>query len=110
MKAPSMFAIFAIFGLFGCMSVSSTNVTRNPFGCGWTTKHLRGAPVTVSVPSHLEIRVKEIRYIYGDALLMDKVPIQVDGAVALKEVPAVTREVEVFVREKKEVFTVDFVR
>src|ERR1051325_1899316 len=103
-------AVSTLVGLIGCTSVSSTYITRNPFGCGWKTKHLRGAPVTVTVPSHLEVRVKEVRYMYNGALLKDKVPQQVGADVVLTEVPAVTREVEVFVREKKEVFTVDFVR
>ena len=87
-----------MFGAAGCTSVSSTYITRNPFGCGWKTKYLRGAPVTVWVPSHLELRVTETRYLFNGELVMDG-----------KE-PLTTRGVEIFVREKKEVFTVDFVR
>ena len=79
--------------------MSSTYITKNPFGCGWQTKHLRGAPVTVWVPSHLEIRIKENRYLFDGTLVMDET-----GKAAT------TRHVEIQVREKREVFTVDFVR
>jgi hypothetical protein len=45
----------------GCRTAISTHVVPDPEG-GWATKKIRGIPVTVNVPTHLEIRVTERRY------------------------------------------------
>jgi hypothetical protein len=85
-------------GASACTSISSTHVKRNPEACGWDTKHLRGVPITVKVPTHLELKVIETQYLFGNS------PICVNG------IPHATRRVEHTVREKDEIFTVDFAR
>ena len=47
----------------GCRSAVSTHVIPDSECGGWTTKKLRGVPVTVKVPTHLEVRVIEERYL-----------------------------------------------
>lgn len=83
--------------LTGCRSTVSTHVTPDPLEGGWNTKKLRGIPVTVMVPTHLEVRVIERRFY------------QPGGDFAA--VPgATTRLVQQTVREKEQVFMVDAVR
>jgi hypothetical protein len=100
MRPINLAAALALFlaTATGCTSISTTHVKRDPFTCGWDTKHLRGVPVTVKVPTHLEVRVIETQYLFGRS------PITIHG------VPFATRRVEYAVREKDEIFTVDFVR
>lgn len=90
--------LFSAVTIVGCRSAASTYVQPDPERGGWTTRHLRGVPITVKVPTHLEVRVVERQY-----LALGK-----EG-----EQPSVltcARRVELDVREKDEVFTVDAVR
>lgn len=47
----------------GCHSASSTHVLPNPETGGWDTKKIPGIPVTVKVPTHLELKVIKRTYI-----------------------------------------------
>jgi hypothetical protein len=78
----------------GCQSAVSTHVAADSYEGGWKTKSLRGIPVTVKVPTHLELRVIERRY-------------YTEGS---SEPFHVARIVEHEIREKDRVFTVDSVR
>ena len=84
----------------GCHSVEATHVERVRDGCGWLTTPLHGIPVTVRLPSHLEIKIIENRYYdpVTQKFLSD------NGQ------PVATRHVLYEVREKEEVFLVDPVR
>ena len=84
----------------GCRSAVSTHVIPCPDGVGWETKRIRGVPVTVKLPTHLEVRIIERRYI--DPITKDVLKV---GAGDL-----VTKHVEYYVREKDEVFLVDSVK
>ena len=81
----------------GCSSVHTTHIKRNPEACGWDTKHLRGVPVTVSIPYQLEVQIVEVTY-YDMSDNKNPKPV------------TCTKEINHFVREKKEVITVDFVK
>jgi hypothetical protein len=85
--------------LVGCRSAVSTHVTRSQEDCGWDTRKLRGVPVTVKIPTHLELRVMERRYVNADG-----------GPLVVGNDCLTARRVEVSVREKDEMFTVDAVR
>jgi len=78
--------------LSGCRSAISTHVEPDPIEGGFKTTRMRGIPVTVKVPTHLEVRVIERRY-YASNTLFHTV-----------------RIVEHEIREKDQVFTVDSVR
>jgi hypothetical protein len=104
MKWQFRLAVMILSGLMaGCTSIKSTFVERKPYGCGWDTRHLRGVPITVKVPTHLEVKVKETHYMSVR-----------DGKETLILLPGgkrlATRSVEVNTRLKDEVFTVDFVK
>lgn len=101
LRRASRLAFLVTFGVVSCKSAVSTHVTPNPNGGGWCTNKLRGVPVTVKVPTHLEIRVVERRFLAKDG----------KGALTTADKhPVVARHVEMDVREKDEVFTVDAVR
>jgi hypothetical protein len=80
--------------LIGCRSAISTHVVPDPVEGGWKTERMRGIPVTVKVPTHLEVRVIERRYL----------------APGTFEKFHTALIVEHEVREKDQVFTVDSVR
>ena len=50
----------------GCTTIKSTEVKKDPSGCGWTTKKYRGMPITVKVPSSIRLTIKETRYYSPD--------------------------------------------
>ena len=80
--------------LIGCRSAMSTHVVPDPVEGGWKTVRMRGIPVTVKVPTHLEVRVIERRYL----------------APGTFEKFHTALIVEHEIREKDQVFTVDSVR
>lgn len=87
--------LFSAVTIVGCRSAASTYVQPDPEHGGWSTRHLRGVPITVKVPTHLEVRVVERQYLNkGEPVT----------------VLTCARRVELDVREKDEVFTVDAVR
>ncbi len=109
MPAPRVFRIVSavgltagLYGLVGCRSAVSTHVAPAPGGVGWETRKLRGVPVKVTLPTHLEITVIEQQFYdpAGKVLLSGT-----DGVSVLKG-----RRVEVAVRERDQIFTVDAVR
>jgi hypothetical protein len=81
----------------GCRSIVSTHVTPDPIEGGWNTRKIGGVPVTVSLPTHLEIRVVERRY-YQPGGNFEPVP------------GATVRYVTEKVQHKDHVFMVDAVR
>src|SRR5713101_2306612 len=85
----------------GCHSVQSTQIERSPEECGWKLTRLYGIPITVKLPSHLEIKIVENRYYIPD--LNDFLRDPSNNIVT-------TRHVLYEVREKDEVFTVDTMR
>src|SRR5437868_3384845 len=91
-----------LLALTGCTSIRSTHVMHNPRECTWDKKHLHGIPITVKVPSQLEVRVVETKFLLDGRMLLT-----LDDVT---KVPLATRRVETDVREKDEIFTVDFVR
>ena len=98
--AALMFALSAI----GCRSAVSTLVTPDPENGGWKTKHLRGVPITVMVPTGLEIRIVEHRFFEVPVGSLPQAVLDAKGC------PLITRHVQYDIREKQEVFTVDAVR
>ena len=90
----------------GCRSAVSTHVAPDPSGTFWETKRLRGVPVTVKLPTHLDVRVVERRYLRSTETNGIKAftPLEIGG------VEFVSRHVEFQVREKDQVFLVDAVR
>ena len=80
--------------LIGCRSAMSTHVVPDPVEGGWKTVRMRGIPVTVKMPTHLEVRVIERRYL----------------APGTFEKFHTALIVEHEIREKDQVFTVDSVR
>ena len=100
LKVLAGIALTVTIGIVGCRSAVSTHVIPDPAKCGWRKKRLEGIPVTVKVPTHLEVLVSERRYINPDAT-----PIMSADAC-----PLAARFVTLNVREKDEVFTVDAVR
>ena len=44
----------------------STHVVHKPRECTWETKKLHGVPITVKVPSQLEVRVIETKYLFEE--------------------------------------------
>ncbi len=95
LKVIAVAGLAAILGMTGCASAVSTHVTPDPEKCGWRKKRLEGVPITVKVPTHLEIQVVERCYLNSDGS---------------KSVISPARFVNVNVREKDQVFTVDAVR
>lgn len=121
-----------------CTSAVSTHVTPDPVRGGWATNNLRGIPITVKVPTHLELRVTERRYIDSNGKYVRITPRNqetstppapganppngstnsnsnasagVQTQTSITDNPILsTRSIEVTVREKDEVFTVDAVR
>jgi hypothetical protein len=89
----------------GCCSAVSTHVTPDPTGTTWEKKKLEGVPVTVKLPTHLDVRVVERRYFDPKSQAV----IQAPGPDARLH-DFVTRDVEFSVREKDQVFLVDAVR
>ena len=104
LRISSCAALLAAISALGCRSAVSTHVEPDPVNGGWAKTHLRGIPITVTVPTGLEIRIVEHRYF--------EVP---SGCVPQPVLdwnlqPLITRHVEYDIREKQEVFTVDAVR
>lgn len=95
----------------GCSSFSSTSLLRmddnsfvgNSDGCpklGGETRPFKGVPVTLSLPTHLDIYIEETYYLGGKA-----------GAVVLEEAPiGQIRNVRTEVIRTKKVFVTDFKR
>ena len=121
----------------GCRSATSTHVMPNPYVGGWDTKKIRGVPITVKVPTHLEVRVIEKRFykpstnVEVDAELAYRTAVEKRGATpddmtnamtaktaALNHLvvrdkhgnPLAVRVVRHDMREKDQLFTVDAVR
>lgn len=110
MKSPRLMRMAAVATLgiglggvtIGCRSAVSTHVIPCPDGVGWEQKRIRGVPVMVKLPSHVEVVVFERRYVTSDgkSLCCDE----------LKTRELVTKHVEYNKIEKDEVFVVDSVR
>ncbi|MCY2966775.1 MAG: hypothetical protein NT069_24625 [Planctomycetota bacterium] len=91
-------AIVATF-VTGCASFSGQLLDRNPENTDWQTKEVRGIPITVKVPTHIEVRVyQESYYHHGKPLL---------GADGL---PIRATRVEHDTIETSKIFTVDMKR
>lgn len=84
----------------GCSSMRSTLFSYDGCqDCEKMTKHLKGVPTTLNVPTHLQVKVWRTRYgkIFENGLV--------------EFVPELeTRKVEITPKEQKEIFTVDFKR
>jgi hypothetical protein len=93
MVAAALFSMGAVL-LIGCRSAVSTHVVPDPFEGGWKTERMRGIPVTVKVPTHLEVRVIERRYYAPKTFELFHTALIVEHEM----------------REKDQVFTVDSVR
>lgn len=97
---PSAFvralAASAVFGaaVTGCRSAVSTHVTPDPVHGGWDKKKIRGVPVTLKVPTHMEVRVMQRRYL------------DPKSGLTLQEAVYVEDEI----RHKDQLFFVDAVR
>jgi hypothetical protein len=96
----ALWVLVAVGG--GCSSIHSTHVKRNEEACGWDTKDLHGIPITLDVPDKFKIEILETQYF--DKLSGKVVRNAIDGK------PVVTRNVNVTVINKKEIFTVDFIK
>jgi hypothetical protein len=94
-------AALSTLGTVGCRSAKSTHVEPDPYKGGWKTKHLRGVPVTVKVPTHIEVRIVKKHYIQPNT----KLPLRDKDGITVSVL-----EIEHTIREKDEVFTVDAVR
>lgn len=96
-----LFSLLSTIGV-GCSSIHSTHVKRNLDKCGFDTKHLRGIPITLEVPEKFKVEIVEAQFVNEEngRVLRD----------AATGRPVVTRNVDVAVTYKKEIFTVDFVK
>ena len=72
---PVLFVVWLLLAA-GCTSIRTSLLDRNPCG-GWTTGDevcLKGVPVLLRVPTHLEVRVYERDYWYvGDNYYLQRV-------------------------------------
>jgi hypothetical protein len=98
--------VLLLVATVGCSSISSTHLKKNSETCGWDTTHLHGIPITLDVPDKFKVEVVEtLYYHYTDT---DKVGRVLRDTVDGK--PVVNRSAQVTVKNKKEIFTVDFVK
>jgi hypothetical protein len=105
-KAPYPLQLTLLAGLMaGCSSIGSTHLERDPDSCGWKKTHLCGMPITLSVPHYFDVTVVEI-YWEKDGNILRDTAADANGA----HPPIVTRDARVKVVDKKEIFTVDFVK
>jgi hypothetical protein len=97
--------VAAIFvSSIGCSSIRSTLLTRNEHNTGWCrVPHLKGVPVTVKVPTHLKVTIKEMHFIAGSTI--DKV-----NNYEYVKLPTPIRDVSTDIIKTDKVFTVDFKR
>lgn len=106
MKNRWLMAVMAmvIFSTIGCSSIRSTLLTRNEHNTGWSqVPHLKGVPVTVKVPTHLKVIVKEKHFLANTSV----------GGINRYDyikLPTPMRYVETDVEYSEKVFTVDFKR
>lgn len=85
----------------GCSSIESTFLARNESNTGWSKiSHLKGVPVTVEVPSHLKVVIREKHFIAPTAT----------HDFAFIKLPAPIRDVTTEIVKTAKVFTVDFKR
>jgi hypothetical protein len=100
---PALLALITL-GL-GCSSIRTEHLERDLDLCGWKKTHLHGIPITLSVPHHFEVSIIETYYeIQGSIVREVSADPKVNGP------PVVTREVQLEVKDTKEIFTVDFVK
>ncbi|MBM3999785.1 MAG: hypothetical protein FJ297_09655 [Planctomycetes bacterium] len=85
----------------GCTSIRSVMLHRNECNTGWQkTRHLPGVPITLKVPTHLQVTVVEKHYLARD----DKQQfVRID-------LPIPIRKVYTEFRYTERIFTVDFKR
>jgi hypothetical protein len=84
----------------GCTSMRSVMLHRNECNTGWEkTRHLPGVPITLKVPTHLQIVVLEKHYLVRSANDYKRI-----------ELPVPVRRVETEFKYTDRIFTVDFKR
>ncbi|GIW95048.1 MAG: hypothetical protein KatS3mg110_3089 [Pirellulaceae bacterium] len=86
--------------LAGCTSMRSVMLHRNESNTAWEkTRHLPGVPITLKVPTHLQITVLEKHFLSKDGTQYHRV-----------DLPVPVRRVQMDFQYTERIFTVDFKR
>lgn len=84
----------------GCTSMRSVMLHRNECNTGWEkTRHLPGVPITLKVPTHLQVTILEKHFL-----------VRQNNDFKRLEFPVPVRRVETDLKYTERVFTVDFKR
>lgn len=65
--SPSIRLLLCMLLLCGCSSIRSSLVQRSECNSTWEVMQTRGIPITLKVPTHLQLVVTEVRYAYWTA-------------------------------------------
>ncbi|MEZ6061481.1 MAG: hypothetical protein R3C19_14140 [Planctomycetaceae bacterium] len=111
-------AVATLMTACGCATISSTLIERDVCDTGYTDSTTKGVPITVKVPTHLKVVVRETRFLTldGDTLTpvtFDRtVVVNNNGQSVLQTLsePVVAVDVDHEYIETEKIFTVDFKR
>lgn len=112
MNTNRLCLIGIVLASVGCTSLRSTFLARDESNSCWQCTKLDGVPITLKVPTHVQVVIQETRYLVphmAKDLSVSWVPLK-DGSDAAGGQPITAMDVKhEFIRTEK-IFTVDFKR